>query len=115
LILGRIRYERLFGEGEMVMSFENSCPGAKKFIQPSPEEFCCRKCGTKVEIWSDEMTVKCPKCGGKVSRVKEATCLDHCPSAEQCLGVMKYNKLLRDGMITKEDSPPESSGTSEED
>jgi DNA-directed RNA polymerase subunit RPC12/RpoP len=85
------------------MAFENSCPGAKRFIQPSPEEFCCKKCGTKVEIWSDEMTAECPQCGGKVSRVKEATCLDHCPSAEQCLGVMKYRKLLRDGMITKEE------------
>jgi len=87
------------------MSFDNVCPGAKKILQPSPEEFFCEKCRTKVEIWSDEMTVKCPKCGSTVSRVREKSCLDWCSSAEQCLGVMKYNKLLRDGMIEKKDSP----------
>jgi len=97
------------------MSFENACLGSKKFIQPSPEEFCCKKCGAKVEIWSDEMTTECPQCGGKVSRVKEASCLDHCPKAEQCLGVMKYNKLLRDGMITKETPSPKTSKTSKKD
>lgn len=85
------------------MSFDNVCPGAKKILQPSPEEFRCKKCGTKVEIWSDEMTTDCPKCGGTVSRAKEKTCLDWCSSAEQCLGVMKYNKLLRDGMIEKKE------------
>ncbi|MEK6777783.1 MAG: hypothetical protein AABY87_13030 [bacterium] len=85
------------------MSFDNVCPGAKKILQPSPEDFFCKKCGTKVEIWTDEMTSLCPKCGSTVSRAREASCLDWCASAEQCLGVMKYNKLLRDGMIEKTD------------
>jgi DNA-directed RNA polymerase subunit RPC12/RpoP len=88
-----------------VMSFDNTCPGAKKILQPSPEEFRCRRCGAKVEIWTDEMTTECAKCGSTVSRVKEESCLDWCASAEQCLGVMKYNKLLRSGMISKEDRP----------
>jgi DNA-directed RNA polymerase subunit RPC12/RpoP len=86
------------------MSFDNICPGAKRFLEPSPEEFKCRKCGAKAEVWSDEMTSECPKCGATVSRVKEETCLDWCVSAEQCVGVMKYNKLLRDGMVEKKDS-----------
>jgi DNA-directed RNA polymerase subunit RPC12/RpoP len=87
------------------MSFDNVCPGAKKIIQPSPEEFHCQKCGTKVEIWSDEMTTECSKCGSQVSRIRVDSCLDWCTSAEQCLGVMKYNKLVRDGMIEKKDPP----------
>ncbi len=87
------------------MSFDNLCPGAKKIIQPSPEEFRCKSCGTRVEIWSDEMTTDCKKCGSPVSRVKEDSCLDWCSSAEQCLGVMKYNKLVRDGMIERKDAP----------
>ncbi|MDX1764949.1 MAG: zinc ribbon domain-containing protein [bacterium] len=87
------------------MSFDNACPGAKRILEPSPEEFHCRKCGTKVEIWSDEMTAACPQCKSTVSRVKEANCLDWCASAEQCLGVMKYNKLVRSGMITPGEPP----------
>lgn len=86
------------------MSYDNICPGAKRILEPSPDEFSCNKCGKKVEIWSDEMSTECSKCGNQVSRVKEDSCLDWCSSAEQCLGVMKYNKLVRDGMIEKIDS-----------
>lgn len=89
------------------MSFENICPGAKRFLQPTPEEFFCTNCGGRVEIWSDEMTSECPNCGSTVSRVKEKTCLDWCASAEQCLGVMKYNKLVRDGMIDSKETENE--------
>jgi DNA-directed RNA polymerase subunit RPC12/RpoP len=85
------------------------CPGSKKILQPSPEEFRCHRCLAVVEIWSDEMTAKCPKCGGPVGRVKEKSCLDWCSSAEQCIGVMKYNKLVRSGMIEKE--PPQKKGS----
>ncbi len=91
------------------MSFENICPGAKKILQPSPEEFRCLECGTKVEIWSDEMSTECTECGSTVSRHKEAHCFDWCASAEQCIGVMKYNKLKRAGMITPQDAPPKPS------
>ncbi len=88
------------------MGFENICPGAKKILQPSPEEFRCLACGAKAEIWTDEMTTECSGCGSTVHRHKEASCLDWCASAEQCIGVMKYNKLKRAGMITPQDAPP---------
>ena len=96
------------------MSFDNACPGSKRILEPSPEEFRCRKCGAKVEIWSDEMTAECPDCKGTVSRVKEASCLDWCASAEQCLGVMKYNKLVRSGMINRGEPPERDTGTGAE-
>lgn len=96
------------------MSFDNACPGAKRILEPSPEEFHCHRCGTKVEIWSDEMTAECPQCKGTVSRVKEASCLDWCASAEQCLGVMKYNKLVRSGMINRGEPPQKKAGTEPE-
>ena len=81
------------------MALDNVCPGAKRFLEPSPEEFRCRSCGAVVEIWSDEAETTCRGCGAVVRRPAEKTCLDWCSSAEQCLGVMKYNKLLRQGLI----------------
>lgn len=93
------------------MSFDNACPGAKRILEPSPEDFRCRKCGTRVEIWSDEMTAECPQCKSTVSREKEASCLDWCASAEQCLGVMKYNKLVRSGMINRSEPPGKDAGS----
>jgi len=97
------------------VSFNNVCPGAKRFLEPSPEEFRCRNCGAQVEIWSDEGETTCRACGAVVKRPAEKTCLDWCSSAEQCLGVMKYNKLLRQGLIHPDASAPKPSPAGSDD
>lgn len=46
----------------------NDCPGARQFKQATPEFIPCRACHAEVEIWTDEVEVKCHECGETVSR-----------------------------------------------
>ncbi len=46
----------------------------------------CPKCGTKLEIFSDEAKVRCFKCGGIVYRQESTPCIDWCALAHECLG-----------------------------
>ena len=69
------------------------CPGAKTFTQPTPEFVHCPMCHSEVEIWTDEVEAKCDGCGAMVTRELLQGCIDHCPSAKECLGEALYNKL----------------------
>jgi len=73
------------------MSFMDGCPGSKRIKEPYPEEIKCR-CGAVIEIFSDETSVKCKKCGKKVSRKLPPTCLDWCAMAKECIGRGKKNE-----------------------
>ena len=57
------------------------------------ELFKCPNCGAEVEIFSDEIKVKCHKCGEKVYREKIPSCIDWCASAHQCLGEERWRQL----------------------
>ncbi len=46
----------------------------------------CPKCGTKLEIFSDEAGVKCYRCGDMVYRQNITPCIDWCVSAHECVG-----------------------------
>lgn len=72
----------------------NECPGARRFKQPSPEFIPCPACHAEVEIWTDELEVKCHRCGGLVSRERLQGCIDHCEMARECLGDELYNRLM---------------------
>ena len=72
-----------------------NCPGAQRFRQPSPEMIKCPYCGEEVEIWTDEVTATCPKCGNTVSREAGQSCLDWCKFAKECVGEKIYNKHLK--------------------
>jgi DNA-directed RNA polymerase subunit RPC12/RpoP len=76
------------------MSF-NQCPGSDKLRHPYPEFIKCPDCGEEVEIWTDEVKAKCPKCKKTVSRPQGQNCLDWCKSARECVGEEIYNKYLR--------------------
>jgi len=56
----------------------------------------CPGCGAEVEIFSDELKVKCPKCGEKVYREKIPSCIEWCASAQQCLGEERWRQLKGD-------------------
>lgn len=45
----------------------------------------CPACGYKVEIFSDELRVRCPRCKRSVMRGKLPSCLDRCPYAKECM------------------------------
>jgi NADH pyrophosphatase NudC (nudix superfamily) len=53
----------------------------------------CPKCGAEVEIFSDELRVKCHQCGEKVYKEQVPTCIDWCASARQCLGEERWREL----------------------
>lgn len=48
----------------------------------------CSNCDYEVEIFSDEVKRKCPRCG-KFVFARGASCLDWCPAAEECKKLMK--------------------------
>ena len=56
----------------------------------------CPNCGAEVEIFSDEVRLKCQKCGEYVYRDKIPSCIDWCASARQCLGEERWRQLRGD-------------------
>jgi hypothetical protein len=72
----------------------NECPGARQFKQPTPEFIPCPRCHVEVEIWTDEVEVKCHQCGETVSREQLQGCIDHCQMARECLGEQLYDRVV---------------------
>ena len=53
----------------------------------------CPGCGAEVEIFSDEMKVKCQKCSTVVHRKQIPSCINWCAAARQCLGEERWKEL----------------------
>jgi ribosomal protein S27AE len=53
----------------------------------------CPQCGSEVEIFSDEVRIKCQKCGTVVFKENLPTCIEWCASARQCLGEERWQQL----------------------
>lgn len=53
----------------------------------------CPNCGADVEVFSDEIKVRCRKCGQNVYREKIPSCLEWCASARQCLGEERWQQF----------------------
>lgn len=53
----------------------------------------CPKCGAEVEIFSDELKVKCRQCGEMVYREKTPSCVEWCAYARQCLGEERWKRM----------------------
>ena len=66
------------------------CPGSLSFSQPKPEIITCAECEAETEIWSDDASGTCPKCGNMVIRNLTVSCVDWCKFAKECLGNEKY-------------------------
>ena len=75
------------------MSIFSGCPGAVTIREAEPEDIQCTKCDAEVEIWSDELSARCTRCGTSVSREQGPTCIDWCSFAEECVGTEKYQHL----------------------
>ena len=62
------------------------CPGVDpRFLKAENRD--CPHCGYVVEIFSDEVKTKCPKCRKYVYRKDLPSCLDWCRYASQCKGL----------------------------
>lgn len=60
------------------------CPGQDR-RNLRVEVVDCPQCGYRVEIFSDEIKVKCPKCRQPVMRKRLPSCIDWCRFAKDCM------------------------------
>ncbi len=81
---------------EEVTEMTSKCPG-QDFRKLRVSLHKCPKCGADVEIFSDEIKIKCQKCGEIVYREKIPSCIDWCASARQCLGEERWKELRGEG------------------
>jgi len=82
------------------MYVNRSCPGSLAVREPKPEYMFCPHCGHEVEIWSDELTTRCPSCHGLVSKAYQASCIEWCKFAKECVGEETYNRLMAEKNAT---------------
>jgi NADH pyrophosphatase NudC (nudix superfamily) len=73
----------------------NKCPGQDP-RNLRAALYKCSNCGAEVEIFSDEMRVKCSECGEYVYGDRIPSCIDWCASARQCLGEERWKELRGD-------------------
>jgi phage FluMu protein Com len=70
----------------------NKCPGQDD-RNIKLDTIRCPDCGYKIEIFSDELKVRCPKCKNLACRDKLPSCVDWCKSARECIGEEKWQQL----------------------
>jgi ribosomal protein S27E len=68
------------------------CPGAATIRTPTLAIKRCPQCGEEVEIFSNDVAVKCSGCGFVVYN-DTASCVQWCRYAKECVGPELYEKL----------------------
>jgi len=56
--------------------------------------YTCPNCLYQVEIFSDEMRRRCPKCREWVEKKETPSCIQWCKSAKQCLGEERWKNVM---------------------
>ena len=54
----------------------------------------CPECGADVEMFSDELRIRCRKCKTLVYKEKVPSCIEWCKSAKQCLGEERWKQMM---------------------
>lgn len=80
---------------EEVTDMEAKCPG-QDIRNLRAAMYKCPNCGNEVEMFSDELRIKCKKCGDYVYKEQTPSCIEWCPSARQCLGEERWKALKGD-------------------
>lgn len=70
------------------------CPGQDDRSLKA-ETLTCPACGYKIEIFSDEIKVRCPKCKSFACKERLPSCVDWCKAAKECIGEEKWAKLKK--------------------
>lgn len=81
------------------------CPGSAGIRTPTLEVKKCPRCGEEIEIFSNEVSVSCGRCGFVIYN-DQASCIRWCRYAEECVGpeiVRKFRKAEKEGDGTKEE------------
>jgi len=53
----------------------------------------CPNCGTEVEMFSDELRIRCHKCSEFVYKETTPSCIDWCSAAKDCIGTDRWESL----------------------
>lgn len=69
------------------------CPGAANVKTPTLAIRKCPQCGEDVEIFSNDVSVRCSVCGFVVYN-DIASCVQWCRHAKECLGAELYDRLV---------------------
>lgn len=69
------------------------CPGSD-MRNISAAIYMCQHCGEAVEIFSDEMRRRCPKCREWVEKKETPSCVQWCKAARSCLGEERWKSVM---------------------
>jgi endogenous inhibitor of DNA gyrase (YacG/DUF329 family) len=69
------------------------CPGTATLRTPTLSIRKCPQCGGEVELFSNDISVKCSGCGFVVRNDIES-CIQWCRHAKECVGVEMYRRLM---------------------
>jgi len=53
----------------------------------------CANCGEDVEMFADELRIRCHKCREYVYKEQTPSCIDWCARAKDCIGTEQWNAL----------------------
>ncbi len=81
----------------------DQCPGATNIRMPRLEVKNCPKCGEEIEIFSNEASAKCSKCGLAIYN-DLLSCVEWCEYAKECVGEEMYERLMKQLSEKKQDS-----------
>ena len=70
----------------------DGCPGAASLKTPTLTIKRCPQCGEEIEIFSNEVSATCGKCGFVIYN-DTASCIRWCRFAEACVGPEIYRKF----------------------
>jgi predicted RNA-binding Zn-ribbon protein involved in translation (DUF1610 family) len=70
----------------------DKCPGQDK-RNLKVEVIICPSCKNRLEFFSDEIKLVCPKCKELVCRKKLPSCVDWCKYARECVGEDRWRQL----------------------
>jgi NADH pyrophosphatase NudC (nudix superfamily) len=68
------------------------CPGAANIRTPTLAVRKCPQCGEEIEIFSNDVSVKCSSCGFTVYN-DILSCVQWCKYARECVGEETYRNL----------------------
>jgi DNA-directed RNA polymerase subunit RPC12/RpoP len=69
------------------------CPGAANLRTPVLKIRKCPQCGAEVEVFSNDVSVKCSECGFKIFN-DSVSCVQWCKYAKECVGENTYNRIM---------------------
>jgi len=81
------------------------CPGSASIRTPALQVKKCPRCGEEIEIFSNEVSAACGRCGLIIYN-DQASCIRWCRYAEECVGpevVRKFREAEKEGDGTKEE------------